>query len=126
MKRAMANWKQMALTMGLIIMLATLGCSDSDTAQVSTGTFVDSVVEGLQYKNETQAGVTDEQGGFLYVEGEEVTFFVGGIVFGKALAKSIMTPVDIVEGAEDETVTKFAEYCTRWMMIMTPTMTGIP
>jgi hypothetical protein len=67
------------------------------------GAFLDSPVEGLGYWTETQSGVTDAEGRFMYMEGETVIFHVGDIVLGEAPAQPVMTPLDLVEGAMDET-----------------------
>ena len=67
------------------------------------GRFLDSAVEGLEYQTQMHFGVTDEDGTFMYMEGETVMFYVGDIVMGEALAQSIMTPIDLVDGAIDET-----------------------
>ncbi|MFP4583853.1 MAG: MopE-related protein, partial [Desulfococcaceae bacterium] len=92
------------------------GCSgggDSIEPVVQEGVFADSLVEGLEYRTETQSGVTDAGGRFRYVEGETIEFFMGSIVIGRAVAGPVMTPVDLVEGAEDETddeVTNIARF----------------
>ena len=52
-------------------------------------------------------------GTFKYIAGETVTFYVGDIMLGGATAKSMMTPVDLVNGAVDETnpmVTNMARF----------------
>ena len=88
--------------------LALVGCGDmtgTDTMATRTGSFVDSPVQGLYYETETQGGITDEDGMFSYMPGETVTFYIGETVLGRATAESIMTPLHLVEGAEDETNT---------------------
>ncbi|MGD0209390.1 MAG: hypothetical protein ABSC14_00235 [Desulfomonilia bacterium] len=85
-----------------LISLALTGCSSSDSGP-RHGIFNDSTVEGLTFKTETLAGETDSQGRFSYMPGETVTFSIGGIVLGTATAKSIITPVDLVAGAQNET-----------------------
>lgn len=68
----------------------------------SQGIFVDSPVEGLEYENSIRTGITDENGTFHYYEGDMIRFYVGSIELGEAPAKSIMTPIDLVEGATDQ------------------------
>jgi hypothetical protein len=63
---------------------------------------MDSAVKGLTFTTETLEGETDSHGGFIYESGETVTFSVGGVVLGTAPAKSVITPVDLVTGAQDE------------------------
>lgn len=71
------------------------GPVQSEEGTYRTGYFVDSPVEGLGYRTLTFAGTTDENGGFMYVPGEPVTFFIGDIVLGSAAGKNIITPVDL-------------------------------
>lgn len=103
------------LVIALIILVFAGGCgsgggggtdasSEAGTAPVfKEGTFFDSVVEGLEYSTDTQSGVTDSNGTFTYCEGETVTFFIGDVVLGEAVAKPTMTPIDLVDEAVDET-----------------------
>ncbi|MDO9263162.1 MAG: hypothetical protein Q7U02_04290, partial [Desulfosalsimonadaceae bacterium] len=75
--------------------------SSGDTASV--GIFMDSPVGGMNYETPSLRGVTDDNGEFSYNSGETVTFSVGGLPLGSATGKAILTPVDIVPGAMDET-----------------------
>jgi hypothetical protein len=94
-----------------ILMMVFMGCSggggDSGVADdrpaLLNGVFVDSPVEGLYYETDSQSGVTDANGMFAYMEGETISFFIGDVVFGQALARGVMTPVHLIEGAVDET-----------------------
>ncbi len=61
----------------------------------NTGYFIDSPVEGLQYKTPTWSGLTDSQGTFYYQDGEEITFSLGTVILGQTEAKGIITPVDL-------------------------------
>ena len=85
------------------------GSSDPITFQ---GKFIDSAVEGISYTSnvtDTQgnstitSGVTDTQGNFSYLAGQTVTFSIGGITLGTVSGSSIITPVQLVTGATDET-----------------------
>jgi len=60
-----------------------------------TGHFIDSPVEGVNYKTPTARGKTDEGGAFEYIEGEDVEFFIGDTYIGKAKAAHKITPYDI-------------------------------
>lgn len=60
-----------------------------------TGQFVDSAVSGLFYQTETHEGFTDHNGYFQFEPNETVTFSIGNITLGSALAASIVTPLDI-------------------------------
>ncbi len=60
---------------------------------LKSGTFIDAFVSGLEYNSSLgNAGVTDENGTFLYRNGEFLTFTVGRLALGTALASSIITP----------------------------------
>ncbi len=77
------------------------------------GTFVDSPTEGLEYVTDTLAGVTDVDGTFEYREGETITFYFGGTELGQTPALPLLTPIDLVPGAVDETdpeVTNIARF----------------
>lgn len=54
-------------------------------------------VAGLAYQTKTQSGMTSSTGEFNYQSGEAITFKVGDIVLGKTLAKSQLSPFDLVE-----------------------------
>ena len=71
-----------------------MGAGMSD--QFLTGMFIDSPVEGLEYETPTHTGITDAAGTFMYHEGDTIRFYIGDIMLGEAMAKSMMTPVDLV------------------------------
>lgn len=78
-----------------------------------TGVFSDSAVSGLTYVIGGVAAKTDATGHFTYATGDTVTFKVGDIVLGSAVAKPFMSPVSLVSGATDEThptVTNIAKF----------------
>jgi hypothetical protein len=77
-----------------------MGASSSG---LNTGRFVDSAVEGIYYQTATQSGFTDAQGTYTYMDGETIRFSMGDVVLGEALAQSVMTPMTLVPGAQDET-----------------------
>jgi hypothetical protein len=85
----------------LLAFLAVSGCSSSGSGP-SHGFFIDNTVEGLTYNTETMSGETDSQGRFSFEPGEKVTFSIGGIILGTAAAQNIITPLDLVNGAQDE------------------------
>jgi hypothetical protein len=68
-----------------------------------TGQFLDSAVVGLYYETETQSGTTDSQGNFQYLAGETISFYVGNVLVGQTTAQEIVTPLNLVSGAVDET-----------------------
>lgn len=77
------------------------GCSKDDSPKEEkqetskTGKFIDSAVAGVRYETETHSGYTDENGNYDYEEGEIVTFYVGDIMLGSALATGELSPIDI-------------------------------
>lgn len=68
---------------------------DTVTANLATGRFVDSAVEGLSYQTATQTGTTDSDGSFSYVPGEEITFSIGDIVLPEIRAEALITPLTV-------------------------------
>ena len=68
-----------------------------------TGIFVDSAVEGLAYICGDLPGTTDSQGTFEYRDDCQVQFKVGDIIIGSAQGADVLTPVELVAGASDET-----------------------
>ncbi len=77
------------------------GCSSSDSDDPDTGFFIDSAVEGVFYTTPTLSGVTDADGAFNYMPGEEVSFYIGDILLGTAVGQDILTPIEFVPGAVD-------------------------
>jgi hypothetical protein len=73
------------------------------TETVSTGVFIDSAVEGLQYETATQSGTTNSLGEYDYLPGETVTFSIGGILLGSTIAGPVVTPLSLVPGATSAT-----------------------
>jgi hypothetical protein len=98
--------KQIWLTAALLLTLTACGGGgDSTTAieTVSTGVFIDSAVEGLQYETATQSGTTNSLGEYDYLAGETVTFSIGGIVLGSTIAGPVVTPLSLVPDATSAT-----------------------
>lgn len=73
---------------------------DEPTVEVLTGAFIDGAVEGLTFSTATQSGVTNENGEFKYIEGEEITFKVGEVIIGSVGAKAEITPIDIAQDTD--------------------------
>ncbi len=88
----------------MIFWLMAAGCGSDDGddtgSALASGRFVDSPVEGLRYQTETHDGVTDARGIFYYQTGETIRFYIGDLPLGEAKGKSILTPVDLVAGAD--------------------------
>jgi hypothetical protein len=62
---------------------------------IITGVFVDSAVQGLNYKTASQSGKTNETGSFSYVAGEMITFSIGDIEFPEVAAGALLSPLDV-------------------------------
>lgn len=100
-----------ALGIVTLISLGVTGCFSGSSSSSSpapapgpdwrTGVFVDSPVAGLTFRTDSNEGVTDQQGTFRYQAGERVTFSLGGIDLGSAPGEPLLSPVNLVEGAED-------------------------
>jgi penicillin amidase len=99
---------QMFLTT-ILLGFILIGCAENDQKDfdIHEGYFEDSAVEGLKYKTLTNEGMTDANGKFYYCTGELVSFYVGDIQLGKsAVAKSFMTPKDLVPMDENSVENK--------------------
>jgi hypothetical protein len=89
----------------LLLLLTTLGCSSGggDGSAPLTGVFLDGPVSGLGYFTDTQQGMTGTGGAFSYQEGERVHFYLGDMALCEVEAMPVVTPIDCVAGARDET-----------------------
>lgn len=66
--------------------------SSSVPAALLTGSFIGGPVIGIAYKTGSVEGFTNENGGFSYAEGEDITFSIGDIDFPSVLAEAEITP----------------------------------
>lgn len=82
------------------------GGSSSGNESLETGVFVDSPVSNIAYRTETQDGFTNTNGEYFYLDGEHVTFSIGGINLPTVMARGIITPLDLagVDDISDVTV----------------------
>jgi hypothetical protein len=73
------------------------GSSSTSSNAITVGTFTDAgLVSGLQYQTATQSGITDANGKFNYVAGETVTFKIGNIILGQAIAGPALNTFSLV------------------------------
>ena len=100
-----------------LFLLTACGSSDdkkknnkSEDENIKTGVFIDSPVSNLSYRTESQSGKTNVFGEFEYEVGETIIFSIGNFDFPSALAKSLLTPLDLVGTLDinDPTVIKLA------------------
>ncbi len=80
---------------GCIGFLVACSSDDSGGGNTLLGVFTDSPVEGLSYSATSTSGTTDAAGTFEYVDGEMVTFSIGGITLGGAFGAAELSPLDI-------------------------------
>lgn len=59
------------------------------------GKFQITPIAGLDYETLTASGRTDDNGYFECADGETITFSVGGLILGSAIAAERMTPADL-------------------------------
>lgn len=90
-------------TLSIITSLLLVGCggggstTNSDTPSTGTtnitGQFIDSSVEGLDYKcSSGTSGTTDSFGYFSCKQGDRVTFSINGFLLGSTTAQKLITP----------------------------------
>jgi hypothetical protein len=114
------------VTLASISLFLAQGCSSGHGGGTAVtpesaklGFFVDSPVDGLQFKTLSWSGITGlsldrgyfyleqrtylpditglpgAQGTFLYQDGEQITFSIGDVILGRTKVKGIITPVDL-------------------------------
>ncbi len=96
----------------LIALLLMIGCSEGGEAineslvtaeeteaDLVTGQFIDGPVSGLTYTcSSGRTGTTNSNGEFTCKKGDSVTFSVGNVILGSAIADSVITPVTLHPG----------------------------
>ena len=92
----------------IVLAFALIACGGGgggdDDPEFKTGVFRDTAVSGLSYVSGDTSGVTASDGGFIYEDGETVTFSIGGVTIGTSDDQGVVTPVDLVPGATSSTV----------------------
>ena len=87
-----------------IFTLALNACGGGTAATgASRGQFIDAAVEGIVYTSGSRTGITDTNGNFIYETGKSVTFSIGGIVLGTISGSAIITPVQLIPNAVNQT-----------------------
>lgn len=77
------------------------GGSSTPEPETLSGVFIDSPVQGLSWISGELSGTTDTDGTFQYVDGDSVQFLIGDILLGETLGDAVITPLDLVDGAQD-------------------------
>ena len=89
------------------------GDSSPSGLTVTTGEFLDSAVEGLEYAYaDGQSGLTDANGEYGYSNNGTVEFFIGGISLGSATAEFLMSPLNLAAttSVSNSTATNIARF----------------
>ncbi|MBW2941829.1 hypothetical protein [Zhongshania aquimaris] len=60
-----------------------------------SGFFIDSSVSGLTYKTASTSGTTDADGKFTYLQGQEISFYIGESFIGKSEGGELITPLEL-------------------------------
>lgn len=97
--------KYTSLILAALIGTILFGCGGGGgggSSVTKTGTFVDSAVAGVTYKTATQSGVTNANGEFTYLDGEEVTFSLYGQPITVAGGNNVLTPFDSTVALGDD------------------------
>ena len=118
--------KGIKYSIALALSILLIGCGSSDdqeplktptsaTGQNSltlVGIIIDSPIEGLSYKTESKAGITNAKGEFSYLFGEQITFSIGDINFPVILAASKISPLDMAKTQDinNQTVTNIIRF----------------
>lgn len=86
------------LTLFMVTLLVACGGSGSDKSSTRVGLFIDSQVEGIQYKTASQSGKTNAKGQFKFTEGESVTFSIGDILLPEVKAAEVIHVSGLYDG----------------------------
>jgi hypothetical protein len=90
-----STFKYLLIFQSLLILTACGSGSVSSSSNVSKkGIFLDSEIEGIEFKTNTLSGTTNSKGEFEYHDGEEVTFSMYGQELSKVHGYNILTPFD--------------------------------
>ncbi len=89
---------QLSIALALMVGCGSGSSTDpaSESSPMQIGVFLDSAVSGIHYETLTQNGTTTADGEFNYLDGETITFSIGGTSLPSALARSVLTPLDLV------------------------------
>ena len=87
----------------LILLLSACGGGKKDSPTL-TGVFLDSPVQGLNYKTDTLTGITNEHGEFSYRVGENISFYLGNVFIGTAPASNLVNPLNLNSNTSTDAV----------------------
>lgn len=90
-----------AFTVACLTLLAACGGgSNGDSVNnlsPSTGSLLDAPIAGMEYETETQSGVTDINGHYLFLPEETVEFSIGALKFPTIAASTVVTPLQLFD-----------------------------
>jgi len=95
----------LGVTYSFLVACGGGGGSDSNSSATpervapseSVGVFLDSPVKGLRYQTKSHSGLTNSAGEFRYIEGDNVTFFLGDTLLGMAQGGAVVTPFSLFD-----------------------------
>ncbi|WNC70072.1 hypothetical protein RI845_08020 [Thalassotalea nanhaiensis] len=90
-----------ALTYQVCENLNPENCASANaTVNVNKGQFMGGAA-GVAYTSDSASGFTDENGGYIYSQGDNISFYIGGTKLGETTqALTSLSPLDLVPGAE--------------------------
>ncbi|WNC70802.1 hypothetical protein RGQ13_11735 [Thalassotalea psychrophila] len=69
------------------------------TLNVNKGVFMNGV-QGVKYESGSAAGVTDENGGYIYSQGDNISFYIGATQLGEEIVAGVnLSPLDLIADA---------------------------
>ena len=103
------KFKNLFFGLTTLSLIASCGSDSSGTgsagSSLTSGSFIDNPVQGLEYSSTSGSGVTSSSGGFDCKSGESVTFKINDVEIGSTNCDEVITPLDVL-GATDYTDTK--------------------
>lgn len=93
------------------------GCVGDPPETLEKGTLMDAgTVKGLEYKSGYRRGITDKDGAFYYVSGDDVAFYIGNTLIGKiAPAQGLMSSLNLIEEGEPYATNTNAQNISRFL-----------
>jgi hypothetical protein len=103
MEQKQYNLINFFVILAYILILTSCGAGNDyhHPQPVNKGVFLDSAVEGLTYVTKTLSGMTDSNGTFEYRRNELISFYIGKILIGQAIAQPQITPMDLFADVSD-------------------------
>ncbi len=96
--------KLISTCLSALILFPMLSCGGGGGGpSEGTGRFVDAPVSAMTWASGDIMGTTDGNGTFFFRPSAPITFSFGNVVVGTVLGKAVLTPIDLVPGAVDET-----------------------